>query len=178
MRIISGRHRGRIISPPKKFNARPTTDFAKESLFNIIAGNFDIEEVAVLDLFSGTGSITYEFASRGCAKVDCVENNFVHYTFIKEMVQKLQLSQVHYFYMNVFAYLHTCSTSYDIIFADPPYDMDNIEKVHEFCESLNLLNIGGWLIIEHSRNINFSTFSHFKEQRIYGSVNFSFFEKR
>ncbi|MGL4364497.1 MAG: RsmD family RNA methyltransferase [Bacteroidales bacterium] len=177
MRIISGVHKGRIICPPKKFNARPTTDFAKEALFNIIAVNFDIETLSVLDLFSGTGAISYEFASRGCNDVDCVENNLVHYMFIKQVLKKFSLLQIRPMQVDVFSFLSTCSKKYDIIFADPPYDMEYIEKIQELSFSLELLNIGGWLIIEHSRRLSFSTLPYFKEQRKYGNVNFSFFEK-
>ncbi|MDR2937312.1 MAG: 16S rRNA (guanine(966)-N(2))-methyltransferase RsmD [Prevotellaceae bacterium] len=175
MRIVSGRYRGRTITPPKNFSARPTTDFAKEALFNIISVNFDVEEAAALDLFSGTGGISFEFASRGCRSVDSVEMNFAHHAFIKKTAQELQFSQMRCYKQNAFSFLATCKNTYDIIFADPPYDLEGIEKIHEAVFSRQLLNPGGWLILEHSKSKDFSTLAHFKEHRNYGSVNFSIF---
>ena len=177
MRIVSGQHRGRTINPPKNFSARPTTDFAKEALFNIIATNFDVEEITVLDLFSGTGSISFEFASRGCRSVDSVEVSFAHHAFIKKTAQELQLAQLRCYKMNAFAFLSTCRTAYDIIFADPPYDLEGIEKVHETVFGRQLLKPHGWLILEHSKGKDLSSLAHFKEHRSYGSVNFSVYCK-
>ena len=178
MRIVSGQHRGRTINPPKNFSARPTTDFAKEALFNIISINFDMEETAVLDLFSGTGSISFEFASRGCRSVDSVELSFAHHAFIKKMAQVLQLVQMRCYKMNAFTYLSSCASSYDIIVADPPYDLQGIEKVHEQVFARQLLKPEGWLILEHSKGKDLSGLEHFKERRCYGSVNFSIFQKK
>ncbi len=172
---MSGQYRGRTITPPKSFNARPTTDFAKEALFNIISVNFDIEELAVLDLFSGTGGISFEFASRGCRSVDSVEMNFAHHAFIKKTAHGLKLLQMRCFKQNVFSFLASCKNTYDIIFADPPYDLEGIEKVHELTFQRQLLNPKGWLILEHSRGKDLSGLAHFKELRSYGSVNFSIF---
>jgi 16S rRNA (guanine(966)-N(2))-methyltransferase RsmD len=177
MRIVSGQHRGRTIHPPKNFNARPTTDFAKEALFNIISTNFDIEEAAVLDLFSGTGGISFEFASRGCRSVDSVEVNFSHHAFIKKTAQELQLSQMRCYKMNAFVFLSSCSAAYDIIFADPPYDLEGIERIHETVFERQLLKPQGWLILEHSKSKDLLGLAHFKEHRNYGSVNFSIYCK-
>ncbi|MDR1416504.1 MAG: RsmD family RNA methyltransferase [Prevotellaceae bacterium] len=177
MRIVSGQHRGRAILPPKNFSARPTTDFAKEALFNIIAVNFDVEQLAALDLFSGAGSITYELASRGCRSVDSVEVDFRHYAFIKKTVQALKLPQVRCFRADAFSFLASCKATYDIIFADPPYDMAGIERLPEVIFGRQLLAPDGWFILEHSKGKSFSGFAHFKERRSYGSVNFSIFRQ-
>lgn len=175
---MSGQHRGRAILPPKNFSARPTTDFAKESLFNIIAVNFDVEQLAALDLFSGTGSISYELASRGCRSVDSVEVDFRHHAFIKKTVQALRLPQVRCFRADAFSFLASCKeASYDIIFADPPYSMEGIERLPRAVFERRLLTPDGWFILEHSRDKTFSDFAHFKEQRSYGSVNFSIFRR-
>ncbi|MDR3366348.1 MAG: RsmD family RNA methyltransferase [Prevotellaceae bacterium] len=177
MRIISGRHRGRAILPPKGFRARPTTDFAREALFNIIAVNFDVASVAALDLFSGAGSICYELASRGCRSVDSVELNFRHHAFIKKTAQELQLLQVRCFRGDAFAFLASCTAKYDIIFADPPYDMEGVERIAPLVFERQLLAPGGWLILEHAKGKDFSAHAHFKERRSYGSVNFSIFRQ-
>jgi 16S rRNA (guanine(966)-N(2))-methyltransferase RsmD len=175
MRIISGQYRGRNIIPPKNFNAHPTTDFAKEAIFNIIETNIDIEEAYVLDIFAGTGSISYEFASRGCAEIDSVEMNYNHYSFIKKTVQELKFSQLHCYKQNAFKYLNSCSKQYDLIFADPPYDLDGIEKLHSAIFERKLLKPKGWFILEHSKNKDFKMLPYFYEHRYYGSVNFSIF---
>ncbi|MDR2814449.1 MAG: RsmD family RNA methyltransferase [Prevotellaceae bacterium] len=177
MRIISGQHRGRTILPPKSFSARPTTDFAKEALFNIIAVNFDVESVAALDLFSGGGGVSYEFASRGCRSVDSVEVNFRHHAFIKKTAQALQLRQMRCFRCDAFSFLASCAATYDVIFADPPYDMEGVEQIPQMVFERQLLAPDGWLILEHSKGKDFSSHAHFKEHRSYGGVNFSIFRQ-
>lgn len=178
MRIVSGYHRGRAILPPKGFSARPTTDFAKEALFNIIAVHFDIERVAALDLFSGAGSISYEFASRGCRSVDSVEVNSRRHAFIRQTAQALQLRQMRCFRCDAFAFLASCAAAaYDVIFADPPYDMEGAERIVELVFERQLLAPGGWLIVEHSRSKDFSAHARFRERRAYGGVNFSIFRQ-
>ncbi|MDR3188404.1 MAG: RsmD family RNA methyltransferase [Prevotellaceae bacterium] len=176
MRIISGQHRGRAILPPKGFSARPTTDFAKEALFNIIAVNFEVERLAVLDLFSGAGSISYEFASRGCRSVDSVELSFRHHAFIKKTAQALQLRQMRCLRCDAFSFLASCAATYDIIFADPPYDMEGVERILQVAFERQLLAPDGWLILEHSKGKDFSLHPRFQERRSYGSVNFSIFQ--
>ena len=176
MRIISGKYRGRLISPPAGFNARPTTDFAKESLFNILANTYDFEEVKALDLFSGTGGISYELASRGCPAIDVVEINPQHVVFIKRMVKELKLDQLRVIRNDAFKFLEFCKVAYDIIFADPPYAFDSLELIPNIVFTRGLLNPNGVLIVEHSDSNNFSGDSHFVEQRHYGGVNFSFFK--
>ena len=177
MRIVSGKLKGRVINPPKSLRARPTTDFAKENLFNVIASNVDIEGAAVLDLFSGTGSISYEFASRGAESVTSVEINAVHHNFIISTARVFGLVNIYPVKANSFLYLKNCKRKFDMIFADPPYDINGIETIPElvFGGEGGLLNEGGWLIVEHPREIDFSGHPHFLQHRIYGSVNFSIF---
>jgi len=175
MRIVSGRFKGKVFSPPKNFNARPTTDFAKEGLFNILLNTFDLEEVEVLDLFAGTGSISFEFASRGAQRIDLVELNFNHLKFISGVIRELGLKQIHTIKGNAFQYLKACSYRYDIIFADPPYEMEGIEMVPALVFEKILLKEDGWLILEHSASYNFETHPHFYKVRNYGSVHFSIF---
>jgi len=176
MRIISGKYRKKNIVPPKNFRARPTTDMAKESLFNIIENEFEVESLKVLDLFGGTGSISYEFVSRGCNDVTCVELNFNHYSFIKKMIRELKMdSQIQLIKTNVFSYLSKCGSTFDLIFADPPYDLEGIEILPDLIFNHNLLKPEGVFILEHSKNKSFETHTHFHLQKNYGSVNFSFF---
>lgn len=178
MRIVSGKLKGRIINPPKNLRARPTTDFAKENLFNVIASHMDIEGISVLDLFSGTGSISYEFASRGAESVISVEVNSVHYNFIKNTAKLFGLENLHATKANSFLYLKNSRKQFDLIFADPPYDIDGIETIPDLVFGGNLLTDSGWLIVEHSKETDFGKHPCFVQQRTYGSVNFSIFEKK
>jgi 16S rRNA (guanine(966)-N(2))-methyltransferase RsmD len=175
MRIISGSHKGRNIVPPHNFHARPTTDFAKENLFNILNNIIDISESKVLDLFAGTGSISFEFASRGAKQIDTVELNGVHHAFIKQTARKFGFEQIHAIKTNALKLILFCSVTYDIIFADPPYEMSGIEKIPDTVFSNNLLNENGLLIVEHSDKYDFGNHLRFYENRHYGSVNFTFF---
>lgn len=175
MRIISGKYRGKIIRPPKNFRARPTTDLAKESLFNIIINRYDIADSAVLDLFSGTGSISYEFASRDCPMVHLVENNYKNFAFIVKTIEELGFDQIRATHVDVKRYLTTCQTKYDIIFADPPYDLSWLQELPDMVLDHDLLKPGGVFILEHPRSLNFAGHKSLKEHRTYGSVNFSFF---
>lgn len=176
MRIISGKYKGKIISPPSNFSARPTTDFAKESLFNILLNHFNFEDIKALDLFSGTGGISYELASRGCTAIDIVEINPQHIAFIKRMVKELGFGQIHIIRNDAFKFLDFCKTTYDLIFADPPYSFNSLELIPNIVFSRNLLNKEGLLIVEHSDSNDFSADDHFIEKRHYGGVNFSFFK--
>lgn len=176
MRIISGSHKGRQIIPDKSFNARPTTDFAKENLFNVLTNYIDIEECDVLDLFSGTGSISYEFASRGAQKIISVEANYKHYVFIKRCAIELGFKNMQVFKTSVFtACKKLKGQKFDIIFADPPYDLDNILAIPDAIFDNELLAKDGWAIIEHSASTDYTSHPHFSELRSYGSVNFSIF---
>lgn len=176
MRIVSGTCRGRSIHPPRNFRARPTTDFAKENLFNVIAHHFNLDEVRVLDLFSGTGSISYEFASRGARQVLSVEMDPVHQRFIRQTAGELGLDRIRSVRQNAFTFLKTVSgQSYDIVFADPPYDLEGIDALPDLVLEKGLVAPGGWFVFEHSKGKDFSSHPAFLQHRSYGSVNFSIF---
>ena len=177
MRIISGKFRGRAINPPKNLRARPTTDFAKENLFNILTNLVDFEECTVLDLFAGTGSISYEFASRGVKSVTAVEINSVHHNFIRNTARDLGADNIFAVKANVFLYLKSCPKRFDIVFSDAPYDLEGIEDVVDIVLSGNILEDDGIFIFEHSEKYNFENHPLFWQSRSYGSVQFSFFKK-
>lgn len=178
MRIVSGSFKGKHIVPPKNFKARPTTDFAKVSLFNILANSYDFEELRVLDLFSGTGGISFEFASRGCSSIDLVEINAVHYNFIKKAADLMGFMQIRTFKQNAFVFLKVCNQTYDLIFADPPYDLEGIETLPTIVFEKKILAKGGIFILEHSKSYHFDNHPNFVNTRKYGSVNFSFFSEK
>lgn len=175
MRIISGKYRGKQLIPAKGFTARPTTDFAKESLFNILGNLFDFEEIKVLDLFSGTGSISYEFASRGALKVDSVEMSPKYAGFIQKTASELKFDQLNVYRANVFQFIKGITAKYDIVFADPPYDLEGVDTLPGLLLAKDILNEGGVFILEHSGKLTFSDSSRIIDHRNYGSVNFSFF---
>ena len=175
MRIVSGKHKGRFFSSPTSFSARPTTDIAKEGLFNILNNRVDFEEISVLDLFAGTGSISFEFASRGCTNITLVEINQQHLQFIYKVIGDLHLDSIKPLRYDAFKFVEKCTKRFDIIFADPPYTLKDIEKIPELILSKNLLNPNGLLIVEHPKSIDFSDSPFFKFIRKYGSVCFSFF---
>ncbi|MFH1321118.1 MAG: RsmD family RNA methyltransferase [Bacteroidota bacterium] len=175
MRIISGTHKGRRINPPKNLPVRPTTDFAKESLFNIMSNYFDFESLNVLDLFTGTGNISYEFASRGANDITSVDVNHKCLQFIKKITLALGFENINIIKNNAFKYLADCKDHYGIIFADPPYELEGIDLIAELVFDNKLLKNNGWLIIEHKKKTDFSKHKHFLEKRRYGEVNFSIF---
>ena len=176
MRIIGGELRGRLFKPGKNFKARPTTDFARENLFNILSNRIDFDEIKVLDLFSGTGSISFEFASRGCKSVTSVEIDHVHYAFISSVAQQLDLNNiVHLLRYDVLKFIPRCTEKYDLIFADPPYQLKSLKEIPDLILKHALINPGGMLILEHGKSDNFSSHPNIFEQRVYGSVHFSFF---
>ena len=176
MRIISGNHKGRRIQAPGNLPVRPTTDMAKESLFNILHNHYDFEGLKVLDLFAGIGSISYEFASRDAAEVLSVELNPRCASFITETGRKLNLTNLFVIRANVFTYLgRGGGKKFDIIFADPPYDLEGIERIPDLVFEKNMLEDEGWLIIEHPASIDFSAHPKLDQHRIYGKVNFSMF---
>jgi 16S rRNA (guanine(966)-N(2))-methyltransferase RsmD len=175
MRIISGTHKSRHINPPIKLPVRPTTDFAKESIFDVMNNYFDFNGLSVLDLFAGTGNISYEFASRGCEKVTAIEQDFHCTRFIEETKIKMGLNAIHVIKANVFSCLITTKAKYNIIFADPPYDMIGYDKIPTLVFENEMLLPNGWLIIEHSRDTDFSKNEHLFQHRMYGKVNFSIF---
>ena len=175
MRIISGKYRSRQIRPPKHLPVRPTTDFAKESLFNILNNLVDFDDLRVLDLFAGTGNITYEFFSRGAQQVTAVENDSRCAAFIEKTSGLLSTECITVFKSDVFQFLKHAFGSYDIIFADPPFEMENIDTLPDLVFSTRILNEDGWFILEHSKRHEFSDHPCFDQQRTYGNVNFSFF---
>lgn len=177
MRIISGKYKGRAINPPKNLRARPTTDFAKENLFNVLNNLIDFEQCDVLDLFAGTGSISYEFASRGARSVTAVEINAVHYNFIRQVARDLGCQNLFPVKANAFLYLKSCGKQFDIIFSDAPYDLEGSAEIVRLVLENDLLREGGILIFEHSKQADYSKYSAFWQLRSYGSVQFSFFKK-
>ncbi len=178
MRIVGGEMKGRLFKPGKNFKARPTTDFAKENLFNILSNRIDFEETKVLDLFSGTGSISFEFASRGCRSVTSVEIDHVHYAFISSVSQQLHLENVvHLLRYDVLKFIPRCTEKYDLIFADPPYQLKGLKDIPDLILKYELLNPGGLLILEHGKTDNFAAHPFLFEEREYGSIHFSFFRQ-
>ena len=177
MRIISGTHRGRMIIAPKNLRARPTTDFAKENLFNVLNNYIDFEGIDVLDLFAGTGSISYEFASRGAKSVLAVEVNNVHHRFIKSTAEAFKLSNLFVVNANAFLYLKNCPKTFDVIFSDAPFDLEGSGEVVNLVLERDLLKSDGILIFEHSKSQDFESHPNCFMIRSYGSVVFSFFQK-
>ncbi|MFV0530486.1 MAG: 16S rRNA (guanine(966)-N(2))-methyltransferase RsmD [Flavobacteriales bacterium] len=178
MRIISGKYRGKRLTAPKNLPVRPTTDMAKESLFNILNNRYYFQNIRVLDLFSGTGNISYEFASRGTMDIICIDQNFHCIKFIKKIISELSLEkEITPVKSDVFKFLRNHQSSYNLIFADPPYDFSK-EQYHSIPDLIfqnRLLYEDGLLVIEHSPYTELSQHPHFMEQRKYGSVCFSFF---
>lgn len=175
MRIVSGTHKGRPIKTPLDLPVRPTTDLAKESLFNILNNNFYFDELNVLDLFSGTGNISYEFASREAKSITCVDSNMKCTEFIKNTALNFGFKQMFVIKADVEQYLSKCNTQFDLIFADPPYELNWIDKIPDLVFNNKILSENGWLVIEHSKSTNYSNHPNFKQIRKYGKVNFSFF---
>lgn len=174
MRIICGKNKGRQITAPANLPVRPTTDMAKESLFNILNNYFYFDRVTVLDLFSGTGNITYEFASRGALSVTSVDINQRCADFIHRTVNQLSYNQVAVIKADAFLFTQRCKQQFDIIFADPPYDMEGIGKIIDNVFAQNLLKPDGWLVMEHPKHYDFSQHPKFYDHRNYGKVNFTF----
>jgi 16S rRNA (guanine(966)-N(2))-methyltransferase RsmD len=175
LRIIGGTHRGRRIEPPSNFKARPTTDFAREGLFNILNNRIDFETSYVLDLFSGTGSISYEFASRGAAQVHLIDKDPKHIAGIKRIIKDIGFENIRPIHIDVKAYLKTCSIKYDVVFADPPYDLTWLKEIPDLVTKSGVIKDDGFFILEHPRDISFNSHDLFFEHRNYGGVNFSFF---
>lgn len=195
MRIISGTYKGRRISPPKNISARPTTDFAKESLFNLLNNRMDFEGIDMLDLFAGTGSIGLEFISRGARDVIAVEMAHTQQNFIIQTCKLLKIKNLNLIRGDVFKFINSCKMQFDFIYADPPYDLPQLSKIPDLIfkdnpstnmtdsvdansnHDLNtLLKPDGIFVLEHSKNNDFSTHPHYVETRKYGNVHFTFFE--
>ncbi len=175
MRIITGKYKGRHFDIPRTFKARPTTDFAKENIFNVLNGYIDFDGSSALDLFSGTGSISLEMLSRGCAPVISVEADRDHSAFISQCMKKIGATDNILIRGDVFRFLKKCHETFDFIFADPPYALDNLASIPSLIFEHELLKPEGIFVLEHGKNYDFSQEPHFVEHRSYGSVNFSLF---
>lgn len=176
MRIIGGELRGRRFNPPANLKARPTTDMAKESLFDILNNRLDYEDMTVLDMFGGTGSISYEFASRCCKNVVTIEMNYTNYAFIQKTVRDLKIENMNVIKGDTFKFVESTGMKFDLIFADPPYDNPKLPEIPSIVFERGLLAPGGILILEHPKTFSFDNDPHFFEHRRYGHVNFSFFK--
>ena len=176
MRVISGKYKRRTFEVPRTFKARPTTDFAKENLFNVLNNLIDFEECHnVLDLFAGTGSISLELVSRGCTRVVSVEREPSHHTFIYKVKEQLKEEGWLPLRADVFRYIEKRHDTFDLIFADPPYALSRLGELPDLILEKGMLAPEGLLILEHGKDHNFAQHSHFIQERIYGSVHFSFF---
>jgi 16S rRNA (guanine(966)-N(2))-methyltransferase RsmD len=176
MRIISGIYKGKRLTAPKSLPVRPTTDFAKEGLFNILYHRVDFDAVSVLDLFAGTGNISYEFASRGCQAITCVDADFGCVKYIQKVADELEFP-IQTIKLDVFKYLKVSAVAFDVIFADPPYNF-SVERLTSLVNVIfedKLLKEDGMLIIEHSKHLDLTKVPHFNEARKYGGSVFSFF---
>jgi 16S rRNA (guanine966-N2)-methyltransferase len=177
MRIISGTLGGRRISPPSNMPyTRPTTDIAKEGLFNILQNNLDFEELKTLDLFGGTGSISYELASRGAKDLTIVEKDNQMFAFIKKTAADLQLENFKLVKSDVFKFIESCREQFDFIFAGPPYALTTIDDLPELVFEKKLLTPGGWFILEHTPRNDYKTFAHYLREKNYGTTIFTIFE--
>lgn len=175
MRIIGGRLKGRTVSPPAGYKARPTTDFAREGLFNVLNNEYEFDGLKVLDLFGGTGAVAFEFASRGAERVFSVEMTRENASFIKTEAARLRLDNVTMVRDNVFDFLPICRERFDLIFADPPYALDGIETLPDRVLVLDILVPGNYFILEHGDEHNFTAHPCFVKEKRYGRVHFSFF---
>lgn len=178
MRIISGIYGRRRFDVPSTFSARPTTDFAKENIFNVIGNLVDLEGMDALDLFAGTGSISFELLSRECRSVTAIEKNNAHAAFIAKVGKELKTESLSLIRGDVFRYLHSApKQSFDFIFADPPYALKELPEVPALVFERDLLREGGIFVMEHPKTNDFSTLPYFHQHRVYGSVNFTIFLK-
>lgn len=176
MRIINGKYRSRRIVAPKNLPTRPTTDMAKEALFNMLNNEFYFEDLTVLDLFSGTGNISYEFASRGTEDITSVDQNMYCTRFIQATAEKLGIEGLTVHKAEVIHFLERHTKKYDVIYADPPYDYEEYDKVIELVFDRALLKEEGVLILEHDRSKTFEEHPKFRKHKRYGHVNISFFD--
>ncbi|MET0464959.1 MAG: RsmD family RNA methyltransferase [Chitinophagaceae bacterium] len=176
MRIIAGEHGGRKINPPAKMPyTRPTTDIAKEGLFNTLQHKLDIEELTTLDLFGGTGSISYELASRGAQQLTIVEKDHAMFDFIKKTAESLHIDNMKLVKMDVFKFIEQCTEKFDFIFAGPPYALTTIDELPKQIAEKQLLKPGGWFVLEHTPRNDYKTFPLYKMEKNYGTTIFSFF---
>lgn len=177
MRVITGKYKGRHFDIPRTFKARPTTDYAKESIFNVMNGYIDFEGAEALDLFAGTGSITLELLSRGCDRVVAVEADREHAAFIRQCIDKIGDDAAVLIRGDVFRFLKSCRQKFDIVFADPPYALEQLPQLPQLILERQILKPGGILVFEHGKRNDFSSHPLFDDHRAYGSVNFSIFRQ-
>lgn len=177
MRVITGKYKGKHFEVPRSFKARPTTDFAKENLFNVLRAYLDFEETRALDLFAGTGSITLELLSRGCREVMSVERDRQHYAFIQNMLRHLDDPAATAICGDALRFVSKRFKEFDFVFADPPYALRELPELPERVMNSKLLAPGGLFVLEHGKDNDFSDHPCFLEHRAYGSVNFSFFRR-
>jgi len=175
MRIIRGKYGRRRFDVPKNITARPTTDFARENIFNVLENRLDFDGLHALDLFAGTGAISFEFLSRGCASVTAVEKSGIQQAFIAKVARELNEKNLTLIRGDVFKFIAAARRKFDIIFADPPYDLPRFGEIPQLVIKSGMMKPGCVFIIEHSRNYDFSMLPWFEEHRTYGSVNFSIF---
>ena len=177
MRIISGKYKGRRIAPPKNLPVRPTTDMSKEALFNVLNNHFNFSELKILELFAGTGSISYEFASRGCSPILCIDGDMGCVNFIKKTAKEFDFD-ITAIKSDVFKFLEKHKGNYDIIFADPPYGMSQkeFEKIIEMIFENELMDEEGMLVVEHSKYTKLDHMANYSFQKNYGGSVFTFFE--
>lgn len=177
MRVIAGELGGRRFNPPGKMpHTRPTTDIAKEGLFNMLSHALDFESLKTLDLFGGTGSISYELASRGVRNLSIVEQDRIMYEFIKKTAVEFKIEGLKAFKMDVFKFIDRCTEKFDLIFAGPPYALASIDELPRKIFEKQLLNQGGWFILEHTPRNDYKEFPHYKSEKHYGTTIFSIFE--
>ncbi|MBR0240511.1 MAG: RsmD family RNA methyltransferase [Bacteroidales bacterium] len=177
MRIISGFLKGKGVFPPAGYKARPTTDFAREALFDILDNEYEFDDLKVLDLFGGTGAISFEFISRGVGHVWCVEMAPAHAAFISSAAKELGVSEkITVVRHNVFDFIPLCKEKFDLVFADPPYALDGLERLPDLVLGAGIMHPGAYFILEHGSEHSFSSHPAFVKERKYGRVHFSFFE--
>ena len=175
MRIIGGALKGKEIKPPHGYSARPTTDFAKEGLFNVLDNEYEFADLKVLDLFGGTGAIAFEFASRGAGRVYCVEMARENASFIKKEAARLGLQNVTMVRANVFDFLPLCHEKFDIVFADPPYALEGLDTLPDKVFAADIIHPECYFILEHPGTYSFKDHPRFVKEKTYGKVHFSFF---
>ncbi len=179
MRIISGELGGRRLSPPAHMpHTRPTTDIAKEGLFNIIQNNLELRELKTLDLFGGTGSISYELFSRGVRDLTIVEKDPAMHAFIKKTAAALGIATIHVVFSDVFKYMQQCNEQFDFIFAGPPYALATIDELPRIAFEKKMLKENGWFVLEHTPRNDYKTFPFYRTERKYGTTIFSIFVNR
>ena len=178
MRIIRGKFGKRRFDVPKNITARPTTDFARENIFNVLENIIDFEDKTALDLFAGTGSISIELVSRGCDRVISIEKDPQHLAFISQIMREVKTDKCFPMRADVFKYIERCNEQFDFIFADPPYALKDLESIPARIFENGLLKEDGLLVLEHGKDNHFEEDPHFIERRVYGSVNFSFFKAK